>query len=543
MVADVAWHDEGGRNPHAHILLTMRQIDRDDFGPKVRKWNDKKTLTGWREAWADRANRALEAHGSPERIDHRTLEAQRIDAEARGDREAALRLDRPPTVHRGKVLTHNPGAAPDHHLRFADAEAERRVAIALAEETIQLEARIASGAAEQKRLFRELDEAANDAIIDTIPEATRAEGLAHAAQPPRALRTPPTIEGQVLAAERTDRVEKRAAAEAAERNRRLLDAIPEATRAEGLAHAAQPPRALRTPPTIEGQVLAAERTDRVEKRAAAEAAERNRRLLDAIPEATRAEGLAHAAQPPRALRTPPTIEGQVLAAERTDRVEKRAAAEAAEAAKKVQAAAAEATRHAQTRFELVQSRVMVYAPHAVATQNWRPAPTRALCLAAQDALAEHAAGDRYAATPQVAGAPLAVGQLRQDLEPEILEILADPKPRARGARIPPPEPEAVASLVQKVRDLADRLIQNAAKEQGLDLDLSRAEPVPTAAPADEQPAPPPADTPAAQDIERPPADDPYKNPKSPVRGEGEGAGGLSVKKRDTPNRSSHTEKR
>ena len=429
MVADVAWHDEGGRNPHAHILLTMRQIDHEDFGPKVKAWNDKKTLVGWREAWADCANRALEAHGSPERIDHRTLEAQRIDAEARGDREAALRLDRPPTVHRGKVLTHNPGAAPDHHLRFADAEAERRVAIALAEETIQLEARIASGAAEQKRLFRELDEAANDAIIDTIPEATRAEGLAHAAQPPRALRTPPTIEGQVLAAERTDRVEKRAAAEAAE------------------------------------------------------------------------------------------------------------------AAKKVQAAAAEATRHAQTRFELVQSRVMVYAPHAVATQNWRPAPTRALCLAAQDALAEHAAGDRYAATPQVAGAPLAVGQLRQDLEPEILEILADPKPRARGARIPPPEPEAVASLVQKVRDLADRLIQNAAKEQGLDLDLSRAEPVPTAAPADEQPAPPPADTPAAQDIERPPADDPYKNPKSPVRGEGEGAGGLSVKKRDTPNRSSHTEKR
>ena len=464
MVADTAWHDEDGPNPHAHILLTMRQIAQDDFGPKVRTWNDKKNLVGWREAWADSTNQALDAHGSPERIDHRTLEAQRLDAEARGDRDAALRLDRPPTVHRGRTLTHHTEAAPERYLRFADAEAERAIAIGLAEETIQLESFVASGAAARKRRVRELDEAINQAI-DAIPEATRAEGLAHAAEPSRALPTPPTIELQVLAPEVTRRVD-----------RQLLDAIPEATRAEGLAHAAEPSRALPTPPTIERDVLTAEATRREETRAAAEAAKAaeaadrvDRQLLDAIPEATRAEGLAHAAEPSRALPTPPTIERDVLTAEATRREETRAAAETAEALKKDQAAAAEAARRAKTRFEFVQSRVMVDAQHAAAelTHDWRPAPTRALCLAAQEALAEHAAGDRYAATSQVAGAPLAVGQLRLDLELEILDILDVPKPR--GARIPPPEPEAVAKLIQTVQDLADRRIHHAAMEEGLEL--------------------------------------------------------------------------
>ena len=108
-------------------------------------------------------------------------------------------------------------------------------------------------------------------------------------------------------------------------------------------------------------------------------------------------------QPPRAVPTPPTIEGQVLAAVRDPTAWRSGPRpRRPRRLKKVQAAAAEATRHAQTQFELVQSRVMVDAPHAAAelTKKWRPAPTRALCLAAQKALTEHAAGDRYAASPQ-----------------------------------------------------------------------------------------------------------------------------------------------
>jgi hypothetical protein len=67
-------------------------------------------LEGWREAWARDSNRALERCGLDERIDHRTLEAQRIEAQERataahdrGDDAEALRqtvraveLDRDP---------------------------------------------------------------------------------------------------------------------------------------------------------------------------------------------------------------------------------------------------------------------------------------------------------------------------------------------------------------------------------------------------------------------------------------------------------------
>jgi len=103
MVADVAYHDTAGENPHAHILLTMRRIKRKGFGKKERAWNGKERLEGWRESWRDHANRALDRSGRSERIDHRTLEAQRDAALGRGDLEAAARLDREPQVHLGKA--------------------------------------------------------------------------------------------------------------------------------------------------------------------------------------------------------------------------------------------------------------------------------------------------------------------------------------------------------------------------------------------------------------------------------------------------------
>ena len=85
MVADIAIHrpkaSDGGEQPHAHVMLTMRSFDTEGqgFGPKVREWNNVALLEGWREAWAGAANRALEHAGKDERIDHRTLEAQGID--------------------------------------------------------------------------------------------------------------------------------------------------------------------------------------------------------------------------------------------------------------------------------------------------------------------------------------------------------------------------------------------------------------------------------------------------------------------------------
>lgn len=79
MVADVAIHHARGGNPHAHLLLTTREVSESGFGGKNRAWNDKRQVAQWREAWATHANRALERSGHEARIDHRTLAAQGLD--------------------------------------------------------------------------------------------------------------------------------------------------------------------------------------------------------------------------------------------------------------------------------------------------------------------------------------------------------------------------------------------------------------------------------------------------------------------------------
>lgn len=109
MIADVAIHDKGDGNPHAHILLTMREVERDgNWKQKCTKeyildkdgnkqrlpsgnykcrrvdtndWNKTETLEKWREGWEKTANHHLEKAGHEARIDRRTLEAQGISRE------------------------------------------------------------------------------------------------------------------------------------------------------------------------------------------------------------------------------------------------------------------------------------------------------------------------------------------------------------------------------------------------------------------------------------------------------------------------------
>jgi len=86
MVADIGIYrpgDDGdGRNHHANILLTMRELDGEQFyRKKQREWSKIQKLIYWREQWAEYQNRALEAAGSDARVDHRSLEAQGIDRE------------------------------------------------------------------------------------------------------------------------------------------------------------------------------------------------------------------------------------------------------------------------------------------------------------------------------------------------------------------------------------------------------------------------------------------------------------------------------
>ncbi len=118
MVADIALHDKGDGNPHAHIMLTMRPFEKDgSWGDKQKKeylldkngnkqydakkktykcktvktndWDKTETLEKWRENWAKTANKHLERAGHEQRIDHRSYKDQGVE--------------KLPTIHLGPV--------------------------------------------------------------------------------------------------------------------------------------------------------------------------------------------------------------------------------------------------------------------------------------------------------------------------------------------------------------------------------------------------------------------------------------------------------
>ena len=78
MCCDFAIHDKGDGNPHVHILLTTRKVDKSGFTKKERVWNDRKLLMLWRERWADWCNHKL-YFVSDARVDHRSYKEQGID--------------------------------------------------------------------------------------------------------------------------------------------------------------------------------------------------------------------------------------------------------------------------------------------------------------------------------------------------------------------------------------------------------------------------------------------------------------------------------
>lgn len=98
MVADLCVHvdkgSDGEPHPHAHVMLTMREVLGDGFGPKVREWNDKALLLSWREEWAVCANKHLALHGHDRVIDHRSFVEQGIDLEPQHKIGASVARDR-----------------------------------------------------------------------------------------------------------------------------------------------------------------------------------------------------------------------------------------------------------------------------------------------------------------------------------------------------------------------------------------------------------------------------------------------------------------
>ena len=85
MIADLNVHwdmgADGQPKPHAHVMLTMREVNEQGFGAKERDWNRTELVEQWRERWADHVNARLAELDIDARIDHRSLEAQGIDLE------------------------------------------------------------------------------------------------------------------------------------------------------------------------------------------------------------------------------------------------------------------------------------------------------------------------------------------------------------------------------------------------------------------------------------------------------------------------------
>nr|WP_113866458.1 Ti-type conjugative transfer relaxase TraA [Brenneria salicis]NMN91459.1 Ti-type conjugative transfer relaxase TraA [Brenneria salicis ATCC 15712 = DSM 30166]RBP62691.1 plasmid mobilization system relaxase [Brenneria salicis ATCC 15712 = DSM 30166]RLM30659.1 Ti-type conjugative transfer relaxase TraA [Brenneria salicis ATCC 15712 = DSM 30166] len=85
MIADLNVHwdigEDGMPKPHAHVMLTMRSVDENGFGQKVRDWNATQMVERWRERWAEHVNERLAELDIDARIDHRSLEAQGIGLE------------------------------------------------------------------------------------------------------------------------------------------------------------------------------------------------------------------------------------------------------------------------------------------------------------------------------------------------------------------------------------------------------------------------------------------------------------------------------
>jgi Ti-type conjugative transfer relaxase TraA len=85
MIADLNVHwdvgADGEPKPHAHVMLTLRDVDENGFGKKNRDWNRTDLLEKWRERWAEHANQRLAELDIDARIDHRSLEGQGIDLE------------------------------------------------------------------------------------------------------------------------------------------------------------------------------------------------------------------------------------------------------------------------------------------------------------------------------------------------------------------------------------------------------------------------------------------------------------------------------
>jgi hypothetical protein len=188
MVADVAIHEAprhgDPRNHHAHVMLTMRDIGPEGFTKKNLEWNQRAFLWRARDEWGQEANRHLERAGHEQRIDHRSLEAQRQEALARGEHELARDLARAPQpkLGIGQHIERRPGGL--SHVREEQREqlkVEQAMFAKAREEASELiPLTRGAGLEEMERRIAAESRALEEQFKKELKEAERLERLAEA---------------------------------------------------------------------------------------------------------------------------------------------------------------------------------------------------------------------------------------------------------------------------------------------------------------------------------------------------------------------------
>lgn len=168
MIADIAFHDLDGKNPHAHVMLTLKTITTAGFGKKDRSWNDKKMMIQWRESWATMSNSYLEAIGSEDRIDHRSLRSQCADALAQA--EEAFSAEEKAFWLAKATETNRPAMQRVHRAKWNNTESQEQRATEQALRDQQIE--------EAKKVYNTFSELPLEIIVDV-----RSFTITHLAEP------------------------------------------------------------------------------------------------------------------------------------------------------------------------------------------------------------------------------------------------------------------------------------------------------------------------------------------------------------------------
>ncbi|ELJ1581808.1 MobA/MobL family protein [Salmonella enterica] len=168
MIADIAFHDLDSKNPHAHVMLTLKTIGPEGFGKKDRSWNDKKMVVQWRESWATMSNSYLETAGREERIDHRSLRTQCADALAQA--EEAFSAEEKAFWLAKATETNRPAMQRVHRAKWNNTESQEQRATEQALRDQQIE--------EAKKVYNTFSELPLEIVVDV-----RSFTITHLAEP------------------------------------------------------------------------------------------------------------------------------------------------------------------------------------------------------------------------------------------------------------------------------------------------------------------------------------------------------------------------